>query len=170
VETGKINMKTIKVIEGKAFMCEEIAVNPEAKRPTQNLVYNVFKCIDAVIARKEHCLDEITKAVNEQSIYKIDSVGVYHQDGVFVTSSYEALETLLDKLLHLPNGVVFIDANWCENNLTLQEAAQLYKAWVAQADHYGTHEQRLHDVVITLQKSPVGDPNKTVLRTNRKPE
>lgn len=163
-------MKTIKIIEGKAFMCEEIAVNPKAKCQTQNLVYNIFQCIDAVTARKEHCLGEITKAVNEQSIYKIDSVGVYHQDGIFVTSSYEALETLLDKLLHLTDKVVFINANWCENNLTLQEAAQLYKAWIAQADHYGMHEQRLHDVVITLQKSPVGDPAKTVLRTHRKLE
>jgi hypothetical protein len=170
VETGKINMKTIKVIEGKVFMCEEIAVNSNAQRPERIPSYNLKVCMDAVSLRMKHCLDQLEQSVQSQSVYAVDVPGIHHANGIFVISSYKAMETLLTKLEENAETATAVDATWFEENLTFLEADQLFKAFVATSNHFSDREMRLLDVVVSIRKRCVGDPAKTVLRTHPKPE
>lgn len=163
-------MKTVKIIEGKAFMCEEIAVNSNAQRTERIPSYNLKVCMDAVSLRMKHCLANLEQAVQAQSVYAVDARGVHHVNGVFVISSYQAMESLLIKLEENAKAATAVDAAWFEENLTFLEADQLFKSFVASSNHFDAREMRLLDVVVSIRKRGIGDPAKTVLRTHRKPE
>ena len=164
-------MKTVKIIEGKAFMCEEIAVNPNAQPRAERIPsYNLKVCMDAVSLRMKHCLAQLEQSVQAQSVYAVDALGVHHANGIFVVASYQAMESLLVKLEENAKTAIAVDAAWFEENLTSFEADQLFKAFVASSSHFDTSEMRLLDVVVTIRNRGVGDPAKTVLRTCRKHE
>lgn len=163
-------MKTIKIIEGKAFMCEEITVNPNAQRTGRIPSYNLQVCMDAVRLRMKNCLAQLEQSVEAQSVYAIDEWGIHHANGVFMLKSYKAMESLLTKLEENAKTAIAVDAVWFEENLSFLEADQLFKAFVATSNHFDSKEMRLLDVVVNVRKRGVGDPNKTVLRTCRKPE
>lgn len=163
-------MKTVKIIEGKAFMCEEIAVNSNAQRTERIPSYNLKVCMDAVSLRMKNCLDQLEQSVQAQSIYAVDAHGIHHANGIFVVASYQAMESLLIKLEENAKTAIAVDAAWFEENLSFLEADQLFKAFVASSSHFDTREMRLLDVVVSIRKRGIGDPNKTVLRTCRKLE
>lgn len=163
-------MKTIKIIEGKAFMCEELQVNPSATRPDCMFWYNLEDCIEAVRLRMVRCMGQLEEAIELNTIYAIDECGIHHAKGTFVTRSYEAMESLRKKLQLRAKTAYVIDITWVEDNLSLREVDQLFKAYVAASDHFGICEMRLFDAYITIRDRGVGDPSKTVLRTCRKPE
>lgn len=163
-------MKTVKVIEGKAFMCEEIAVNPTTQRTSRIPSYNLKVCMDAVKIRMKNCLERLEQSVEAQSVYAIDEWGIHHANGVFILRSYKAMESLLTKLEENAKTAIAVDAIWFEENLSFLEADQLFKAFVVTSSHFDVREMRLLDVVVNVKKRGVGDPNKTVLRTHRKPE
>jgi len=163
-------MKTVKIIEGKAFMCEEIAVNPNAQRTERIPSYNLKVCMDAVRLRIKNCLAQLEQSVQAQSVYAVDAHSIHHVNGIFVMSSYQAMESLLIKLEENAKAAIAVDAAWFEENLTFLEADQLFKAFVATSNHFDAREMRLLDVVVSIRKRGIGDPAKTVLRTHRKPE
>lgn len=163
-------MKTIKVIEGKAFMCEELAVNPNASRADFMSWYNLQDCIEAVRLRMVRCMGQLEEAIERNTIYAIDAWGVSHSKGKFVVPSYEAMETLMTKLKEKAKTDHVVDITWIEDNLVWMEIDQLFKAYVAVTDHFGCLEMRLLDAVVTSPNKGVGDPKKTVLRITPKPE
>lgn len=164
-------MKTVKIIEGKAFMCEEIKPNG-AHCEIVPMTWDIYYLIGAVTTRMRQCLTELESAVKNNNVFKVEENFIHHASGIFVISSYEAMQSLLQKLEEERkcSDSRCIDAVWLEIKLTAEEADQLFKAYVASTDHFGPYEMRLLDVVIGLRRRGVGDPSKTVLRTHRKPE
>ena len=163
-------MKSVKIIEGKAFMCEEIATNPSAKRTYIGPVYNLKFCMDAVSQRMTNCLARLEEAVQQNSVYNIDGCVIYHAKGAFNTRAYEIMESLLTKLEEKAETVQSVEAVWFENHLSVREADQLFKAYVSHTSHFEDCEMRLWGVVVALRDQGVGNPSKTVLRTYRKHE
>jgi hypothetical protein len=118
------------------------------------------------------CLAELESAVKNNNVFKVEENLIHHASGIFVIPSYEAMQSLLQKLEEERecSHSRCVDTTWLEIKLTAEEADQLFKAYVATTDHFGIYEMRLLDVVIDLRRRGVGDPSKTVLRTHRKPE
>lgn len=150
-------MKSIKIIEGKAFVCEEITVNPNAKHPDWDFRYNVSKCINAVCNRMADCMKQLEEAVANNAIYEISHGGIRHTNGYFGIKVYEAMESLTAKLQVQAPKTAFVDINWIENNLSAIEADQLFKAYVVTIDHFDHHAMRLLDAVIVLQSQATID-------------
>jgi hypothetical protein len=164
-------MKTVKIIEGKAFMCEEIAPNGAHCEVTP-ITWDIYYLIGAVTTRMRQCLEELESAVKNNNVFKVEENLIHHASGIFVIPSYEAMQSLLQKLEEERecSHSRCVDTTWLEIKLTAEEADQRFKAYVATTDHFGIYEMRLLDVVIDLRRRGVGDPSKTVLRTHRKPE
>ena len=153
-------MKTIKIIEGKAFMCEEITPN-NANFEFIPITWNIHYLIGAVRQRMFQCLDSLETSVKNNQVFKVEENLIHHDGGIFVISSYMAMESLLKKLEEEreTTTTLLVDTVWLELKLTVEEAAQLFKAYVASTDHFDTKEMRLLDVVMTLRKRQgIGDP------------
>lgn len=146
-------MKTIKIIEGKAFMCEEITPN-NANFEFTPITWNIHYLIGAVRQRMFQCLDSLENSVKNNEVFKVEENLIHHEGGIFVIPSYMAMESLLKKLEEERKTTTSlqIDTVWIEIKLTAQEADQLFKAYVASTDHFGIEEMRLLDVVMTLRK------------------
>lgn len=145
-------MKTVKIIEGKAFMCEEIKPNG-AHCEIIPMTWGIDYLIGAVTTRMRQCLEELESAVKNNNVLKVEENLIHHASGIFVISSYEAMQSLLRKLEEERecNHSRCVDTTWLEIKLTAEEADQLFKAYVATTDHFGGYEMRLLDVVITLR-------------------
>lgn len=145
-------MKTVKIIEGKAFMCEEITPNGAHCEITP-MTWDIYYLIGAVTTRMRQCLAELESAVKANTVYKVEKNLIHHASGIFVIPSYEAMQSLLQKLEEERkcNHSRLVDTTWLEIKLTAEEANQLFKAYVASTDHFGRHEMCLLDVVVTLR-------------------
>lgn len=145
-------MKTIKIIEGKAFMCEEIKPNG-AHCEIIPITWDIYYLIGAVTTRMRQCLEELESAVKNNNVFKVEENLIHHASGIFVIPSYEAMQSLLQKLEaeRECSHSRCVDTTWLEIKLTAKEADQLFKAYVATTDHFGIYEMRLLDVVVTLR-------------------
>lgn len=163
-------MKTVKIIEGKAFMCEEIT-SSNAHYELVPMAWDVLYLIGAVKTRMKACLTELESSIKSNTVFKIEEKLIHHAGGIFVIHSYEAMQSLLQKLEEERkcSDSLCIDTIWLEIKLTAAEADQLFKAYVSATDHFGTKEMFLLELVLK-KKRGIGDPDKTVLRTHRKPE
>lgn len=136
-------MKTVKIIDGKAMLCESIEANFQGEVKAFQMSFYINSLVRAVERRMEACMSKLTKAINDNEIIEIMPVEVGGQtaqnimfaDGTsFVTSSYEAMESLLGKLKELPNSDRFIEKitiDRLEEILTAREADQLFKCYSA---------------------------------------
>ena len=153
-------MKTIKIIEGKAFVCEEI-IPSNAHYELAPITWDVLYLIGAVKIRMQTCLTELESAIKNNNVFKVEENLIHHAGGIFVVPSYEVMQSLLQKLEEerKSGNSSCIDTTWLELKLTVAEADQLFKAYVASTSHFGIKEMRLLDVVITLRKrQSIGDP------------
>lgn len=142
VESTKTIMKTVKIIDGKAMLCESIEANFQGEVKTVPVSFYASSLVRAVERRMESCMAKLTKAINDNEIVEIMPVEIGGQtaqnivftDGSsFVTASYEAMESLLSKLKEASNDrfVEKITVSRLEEMLTAQEADQLFKCYSA---------------------------------------
>lgn len=142
VESTKTTMKTVKIIDGKAMLCESIEANFQGEVKTIPVSFYASSLVRAVERRMEACMSKLTKAITDNEIIEIMPVEIGGQiaqnimftDGTsFVTASYEAMESLLGKLKEIASDrfVEKITVDRLESILTAQEADQLFKCYSA---------------------------------------
>lgn len=142
VESTKTTMKTVKIIDGKAMLCESIEANFQGEVKTIPVSFYASSLVRAVERRMEECMSKLTKAITDNEIIEIMPVEIGGQiaqnimftDGTsFVTASYEAMESLLGKLKEIASDrfVEKITVDRLEGILTAQEADQLFKCYSA---------------------------------------
>lgn len=131
-------MKTIKIIEGQVMVCEVVTPNFEVEIQCPEIKFQVSVLISRVQNRMEHCMDKLTSAITEKKVMNILPItinsnkkaqAIQFTDGSsFVTSSYEAMESLLFKLQGLePKSLVTYQQLY--GMLTACEADQLFKSY-----------------------------------------
>ena len=158
-------MKTVKIIDGKAMLCESIEANFQGEVKTIAVSFYASSLVHAVERRMKGCMDKLTKAITDNEIIEIMPVEVGGQaaqnilftDGTsFVTSSYEAMESLLGKLKEM-NSVSrceMLTVARLESVLTAQEADQLFKCYSANGHSWGPRLAALdilRDVLRTIE-------------------
>lgn len=135
-------MKTIKIIDGKAMLCESIEANFQGEVKVIPVSFYASSLVRVVERRMESCMSKLTKAITDNEIIEIMPVevggkiaqNIAFTDGTsFVTSSYEAMESLLGKLKEMNSDrfVEKITVAHLERVLTAQEADQLFKCYSA---------------------------------------
>lgn len=146
-------MKTIKIVDGKVYLCQEIAASCKETAEYRPIAYDATKLQNCVLKRMQHCMEELQWATDHNLIVEVidvDSLGKHYRylsgDG-FVTGSYEAMESLVAKLQPFVNKDEVVPATWLDENLTVHEAAQLFKACITHVPYWGTAEERLFAVV-----------------------
>lgn len=142
-------MKEIKIIEGKIFIGDEITVNTKAPKAISRC-FIVDDLILSVEKRIKQCLHSLM--YNMDRIYEIESDHIWHNDGAFVISSYEAMQSLLLKLKDEQKQSKLIDIIWIKVKLTASEADQLFKATVVDAEHFGIKEMMLLETVLEMKQ------------------
>lgn len=146
-------MKTIKIVDSKAYLCQEIAANCTQAVEYKPISYDAVKMQNFVLKRMKHCMDALAWAVDHNlivDIMNVESLGQHIQflDGEgFVTGSYEAMESLVAKLQPFVDKGEVVPATWLDENLSINEAAQLFKACITHVPYWGTAEERLFAVV-----------------------
>ena len=145
-------MKTVKIIEGKAFLCEEIKSSDVPFEYT-TLTWCVEDCITSVKNRMAHCMEALEASVQNNMVYKIEKDLIHHAGGIFVIPSYEAMKSLLNKLEDEFKHDKLIDIVWMQIKLSTLEVDQLFKAYVAYSDKFDVKEMTLLDTVIAKRQS-----------------
>lgn len=146
-------MKTIKIVDGKAYLCQEIEANCKQEAEYRPIGYDAVKMQNFVLKRMKHCMDELAWAIDHNlvvGIMDVDGLGQHIQflNGQgFVTGSYEAMESLVAKLQPFADKDEAVPATWLDENLTINEASQLFKACITHMPYWGTSEERLAAVV-----------------------
>jgi hypothetical protein len=146
-------MKTIKIVDGEAYVCQEIEANCAQAVEYKPISYDAVKMQNFVLKRMKHCMDNLAWAMDHKLIVgkmDVDGLGQHIQflDGQgFVTGSYEAMESLVAKLQPFVDNGEAVPATWLEENLTINEASQLFKACITHMPYWGTDEERLFAVV-----------------------
>lgn len=146
-------MRTIKIVDGKAYICQEVVANCAQAVEYKPISYDAVKMQNFVLKRMEHCMDDLAWAVDHNLIVgktDVDGLGQHIQflDGQgFVTGSYEAMEALVVKLQPFVDNGEAVPATWLDENLTVHEASQLFKACITHMPYWGTSEERLAAVV-----------------------
>ena len=146
-------MKTIKIVDGKVYLCQEIAASCKETAEYRPIAYDAVKIQNCVLKRMQHCMEELQWSIDHNLIVEVmdvDSLGQHLRylsgDG-FVTGSYEAMEALVVKLQPFVDNGEAVPATWLEENLTVNEASQLFKACITHAPYWGTSEERLANVI-----------------------
>lgn len=134
-------MKTIRIIDGKAMICQTIEANyqgdPKEFTPVRFYVSALIKCVEK---RMESCMKKLTEAIDTNEIIDIMPVEIGGQEAQnilftdgssFVTSSYETMESLLSKLRNLSNDRLLekVSVEHLGELLTFLEADQLFKCY-----------------------------------------
>lgn len=146
-------MKTIKIVDGKAYLCQEIEANCAQAVEYKPISYDAVKMQNFVLKRMNHCMDTLAWAVDHNLIVDkrdVDGLGqnIQFLDGQgFVTGSYEAMESLVAKLQPFVDKDESVPATWLDENLTVHEAVQLFKACITHMPYWGIVEERLFAVV-----------------------
>ena len=134
-------MKTVRIIDGKAMICQTIEANyqgdPKEFAPVRFYISALIKCVEK---RMESCMKKLTEAIDTNEI--IDSMpveiggkeaqNILFTDGTsFVTASYETMESLLNKLRELGKDrfVEKVSVEHLGEVLTFLEADQLFKCY-----------------------------------------
>lgn len=131
-------MKTIKIIEGQVMVCEAVTPNFTGEIQDSEIKFQVSILIARVQNRMKHCVDKLTSAIAEKQVMRIRPItinpnkkaqAIQFTDGSnFVTSSYEAMESLLLKLQEFgPKDLV--TTRQLYEVLTSMEADQLFKSY-----------------------------------------
>ena len=163
VWNSQIIMKTIKVIDGKAYICKQVKANcnKEVVEFTP-ISYDACKLQNHVLKRMRKCMDALTWAEDHALILSITEIegGQYIQyssgEG-FSTVSYEAMESLVKKLERFVEADASVSADWLEHNLELMEAVQLFKACIVNCHSWGLAEERLHAIVECIRNRTFGN-------------
>lgn len=140
-------------MDGKVYICQELEVNCQQAIEYKSISYDAFKMQNFVLIRMKHCMDALTWAMSHKLIVgktDVDGLGQHIQflDGEgFVTGSYEAMESLVAKLQPFVDKDEAVPATWLDENLTIHEAIQLFKACITHMPYWGTSEERLAAVV-----------------------
>lgn len=151
-------MKTIKIVDGKAYVCQEIEANCRREAEYRPISYDAVKMQNFVLKRMKHCMDDLAWAMDHKLIVSkmdVDGLGQHIQflDGQgFVTGSYEAMESLVAKLQPFVDNGDAVPATWLEENLTINEASQLFKACITHMPYWGIAEERLFAVVEAVRR------------------
>lgn len=134
-------MKTVKIIDGKAMLCEAIEANyqgaPKEFTPVRFYVSALIKCVEK---RMESCMKKLIEAVDTNEIIDTmpveiggkEAQNIVFADGSsFVTASYETMESLLNKLRELSKDRLLekVSAEQLRELLTFLEADQLFKCY-----------------------------------------
>jgi hypothetical protein len=131
-------MKTIKIIDGQVMVCEAVTPNFTGEIQCSEIKFQVSILIARVQNRMKHCMDKLTSAIAEKQVMSILPItinpnkkaqAIQFTDGSsFVTSSYEAMESLLLKLQEfgLKN---LVTTRQLYEALTGMEADQLFKSY-----------------------------------------
>lgn len=157
VWNSQIIMKTIKIVDGKAYLCQEIEVNCQQVAEYRPISYDAVKMQNFVLKRMKHCMDALDWAVSHKLVVgkmDVDGLGQHIQflDGEgFVTGSYEAMESLVDKLQSFVDKDEAVPATWLDENLTIHEASQLFKACITHMPYWGVEAERLYAVVDAIR-------------------
>lgn len=131
-------MKTIKIIEGQVMVCETVTPNFEGEIQLSEIKFQVSVLILRVQNRMKHCMDKLTSAIADKQVmsilpitvnpYKKDQAIQFTDGSSFVTSSYEAMESLLLKLQEFGQKNLVTTRQLYEV-LTGMEADQLFKSY-----------------------------------------
>lgn len=149
-------MKTIKIINGKVYLCQEIEANCAQAVEYKPVAYDAAKLQNCVRKRMQHCMEELQWSIDHNlivDVMDVDSLGKHYRylsGESFVTASYEAMERLMVKLEPFASKGQDIPATWLEENLDIIEASQLFKACVTTLPYWGVEAERLHAVVEIL--------------------
>lgn len=150
VESTNTKMKTVRIIDGKAMLCEAIESNFQGEPKFIPVSFYVSSLVRCVEKRMEHCMSRLTKAITDNEIVDIMPVEIGGQmaqnivfiDGTsFVTSSYEAMESLLNKLRGIADDkfVEKITMERLQDVLTFSEADQLFKCYSFNGKCWSSH-------------------------------
>lgn len=131
-------MKTIKIIEGQVMVCETVTPNFEGEIQCSETKFQVSILISRVQNRMKHCMDKLTSAIADKQVMNIIPITVntykkaqaiqFTDGSSFVTSSYEAMESLLLKLQEFGQKNLVTTRQLYEV-LTGMEADQLFKSY-----------------------------------------
>lgn len=150
-------MRTIKIVDGKAYLCEEIVASCKDAAEYRPIAYDATKLQNCVLNRMRHCVEELRWANSHNLIVEVmdvDGLGQHYRylsgEG-FVTGSYEAMERLVAKLEPFVSKGHDILATWLEDNLDINEASQLFKACVTTLPYWGVEAERLYAVVDVIR-------------------
>lgn len=146
-------MRTIKIVDGKAYICQEIVANCAQAVEYKPISYDAVKMQNFVLERMKHCMDNLTWAIDHNlivDIMDVDGLGQHIQflgGQGFVTGLYEAMESLVAKLQPFVDNDEAVPATWLDENLSINEASQLFKACITHMPDWGISEERLFAVV-----------------------
>jgi hypothetical protein len=131
-------MKTIKIIDGQVMVCETVTPNFTGEIQDSEIKFQVSILIARVQNRMKHCMDKLTSAIAEGQVMNILTVAInpnkkaqaiqFTDGSSFVTSSYEAMESLLLKLQEFGLKSLVTSRQLYEV-LTSMEADQLFKSY-----------------------------------------
>lgn len=141
VEFTKTTMKTVKIIDGKAMLCESIEANFQGEVKYKETRWYTSMLHDVVSRRMKKCMDQLTEAISKQQVASVDIVDMggseaqfirYATGGGFVTSSYEVLDALRAKLaMWLESHRETVSYETLLSELTHLEADQLFKSYIS---------------------------------------
>lgn len=146
-------MKTIKIVDSKVYLCQEIAASCKETAEYRPITYDAVKIQNCVLKRMQHCMEELQWSIDHNLIVEVrdvDNLGqhlCYLSGEGFVTGSYEAMEALVVKLQPFVDKDEAVPATWLDENLTVNEASQLFKACIIHVPYWGTSEERLAAVI-----------------------
>lgn len=140
---------TIKIIEGKVCLVQEVIKNENLHSYCRELQFDIQTMLEAVTARMKHCIEALQIAVEKQLIMEVGEHNVLYIDENqsvrgFNINSYQAMEGIVTILQSLKEET-YISMDAVDTLFTLHQVAQLKRAMA-------THFQGWTDSITALDE------------------